>query len=164
MNYDISNFPLDIVLNLLSIIILFVLLKVLLYKPAKKILDARKERIAKEKADAENAVNEALSMKEEYEKTLTNAESLAAAEADRILAEARRKANEIVNEAEERAETVLSLAESKIMAERQAAKKSMERDTVALALNIAEKILERRVSDSDTINMAYKLFENADIK
>lgn len=164
MNYDISNFPLDIVLNILSIIILFVLLKLLLYKPAKKILDERKERIAKEKADAEEAMKSAVSMKEEYEKTLTNAESLASAEADKILAEARKKADEIVREAEERAQTVLSLAENKINAERQAAKKSMERDTVALALNIAERILERRISDSDTINMAHKLFDSADIK
>lgn len=163
MNYDISKLPLDLILNILSIIILFVILRLLLYKPAKKILDERKERIRKEKEDADAALKDAGDLKAKYEEKLTDAKRAASAEADRIIADAEKRAEAIVSEAESRASTVLSLAESKINAERLAAKKSMERDTVALAVNIAEKILERRINDSDTINMACRLFESADM-
>ena len=162
MNYDINNFPLDLVLNILGIVILFIVVRFLVYKTVKKYLEARRAKPDGEKEEAERLSGEAESMKKEYENKLALSESEANAEADRIISKARQEADAILTEANERAEKVLSMAQSKIIAEREAAKKASERETINMAFEIAEKVLERRVNDSDTINLAQKFFETLD--
>lgn len=160
MNYDINNFPLDLVLNILGIVIIFIIVRLLVYKPAKKFLDARRERLCAERASADAEKQRALEMKASLEERLSSSEEAAKAEARRIIDEAKTEAAGIIAEANERAEKVLSMAEAKIKAERESAKKASERETISMAFEIAEKILERRVNDSDTINMAQKLFDS----
>lgn len=160
MNYDINNFPLDLVLNILGIVIIFIIVRLLVYKPAKKFLDARRERLCAERASADAEKQRALEMKASLEEKLSSSEEAAKAEARRIIDEAKTEAAGIIAEANERAEKVLSMAEAKIKAERESAKKASERETISMAFEIAEKILERRVNDSDTINMAQKLFDS----
>lgn len=160
MNYDINNFPLDLVLNILGIVIIFIIVRLLVYKPAKKFLDARRERLSAERASADAEKQRALEMKASLEEKLSSSEEAAKAEARRIIDEAKTEAAGIIAEANERAEKVLSMAEAKIKAERESAKKASERETISMAFEIAEKILERRVNDSDTINMAQKLFDS----
>ena len=162
MNYDFSNFPLDIVLNILGIIILFIVIRLLAYKPVKKFLDERRGRIAADKEEAKGKIEEAEKMKAEYEEKLSSGEAEAQRRADAIIADARMRAEEIVNEASERSEKVLAMAEAKIKADREASKKERERETLQMAFEIAEKVLERRVNDSDTINMAQQLFDELD--
>ena len=48
----ISDAVKDLIINIINIIVLFVIVRGLAYKPVKKFLDARKERIAKELSDA----------------------------------------------------------------------------------------------------------------
>lgn len=160
MNYDINNFPLDLVLNILGIVIIFIIVRLLVYKPAKKFLDARRERLNAERASADAEKQRALEMKASLEEKLSSSEEAAKAEARCIIDEAKTEAAGIIAEANERAEKVLSMAEAKIKAERESAKKASERETISMAFEIAEKILERRVNDSDTINMAQKLFDS----
>ena len=45
MNYDFSNIPTDLILNILNIVILFVIVRFIVYKPVKKFIDGRKERV-----------------------------------------------------------------------------------------------------------------------
>lgn len=164
MNYDISNFPLDIVLNILGIVIIFLLVRLLAYKPVKKFLDARRARLDKEKEDSAKTVAEAEAMRDKYAAVLADAEKNAEAEAKRIIDAANERAGIIISEANERADKVLSLAETKILSEREAALGNIEKESVTMALDIAEKILERRVTDSDTINMAHKFFRELSSK
>lgn len=156
-----SQFPLDLALNILSVLIMVVLVRLLAYKPVRSFLDKRKEKIDKTKEEAERALENAHRSEEEYEAALADAESAAEKRAAEVIAEAKKKAEAIVSEANERADKVLSLAEAKIKADREAALEGIEKETVSLALEIAEKILERRVTDSDTINMAQKFFKES---
>ena len=55
----ISDAVKDLIINIIDIIILFVIVRALAYKPVKKFLDARKERIAKELSDAAALKSEA---------------------------------------------------------------------------------------------------------
>ena len=52
MNYDFSNFPIDLILNILNIVILFVIVRFLVYKPVKKFMDARTARVTAAAEDA----------------------------------------------------------------------------------------------------------------
>lgn len=159
MNYDISNLPIDMILNLLGIAIIAVLVRLLAYKPVKKFLDARRDRIEGEKTSAVDTKAEAEEMKAQYEALLSDAENKATAQAEVIISRANAEAEAIISEAKERAERVVSLAEEKILKERTAALGNIEKESISISLEIAEKILERRVTDSDTINMAQKLFK-----
>ncbi len=160
MNYDIKNFPLDLILNILGIIVLFVVVRLLVYKPVKKFLDARREKLDLEKEELEKEKNEASDLKAEYKNKLSKSKEDAEKTADEIIARANEEAKHIIEDANRRADTVLEMAGEKLKAEREAAKKAIEHDTLVMAFDIAEKILERKVNDSDTINMAQKLFRS----
>ena len=161
-NYDFSKFPLDIVLNVLGIIILFIVVRFLIYKPARKFLDERRSRLESEKEEAKDIMEEAERKRSEYEAKLQSSDAEAKAQADAIIEKAKEQADAIVRDANERADKVLSLAEAKMISDREASKKEREKETVEMAFEIAEKVLERRVTDSDTINMAQQLFNELD--
>ena len=51
----ISDAVKDLIINIINIIVLFVIVRGLAYKPVKRFLDARKERVSKELSDAAQA-------------------------------------------------------------------------------------------------------------
>ena len=69
----ISDAVKDLIINIINIIVLFVIVRGLAYKPVKKFLDARKERVANELSEAseakQTAEEEALKYKELIEKS-----------------------------------------------------------------------------------------------
>ena len=87
----------------LSMLVMFTFLSYLLFKPVRKLLEDRKQRVADEQESAKNDRKEAAVYKEEYEQKLKEIDK----EAQAILSEARKKAmkteNEIVAEAKEEA-------------------------------------------------------------
>ena len=86
----------------LSMLVMFTFLSYLLFKPVRKLLEDRKQRVADEQESAKNDRKEAAVYKEEYEQKLKEIDK----EAQAILSEARKKAmkteNEIVAEAKRR--------------------------------------------------------------
>ena len=71
-----------------AIFVLFLLMSNLLFNPARKLLQDRQDRIAKDISDAKEDKESAAAMKAEYESKLKNIEK----EAEAILSEARQKA------------------------------------------------------------------------
>ena len=59
----------DVLISLANLTILYLLVKKFLYKPVKKMLEARQSEIDKSYLDAENAKLDAESAKESYEKS-----------------------------------------------------------------------------------------------
>ena len=115
MNYDFSNFPIDLILNILNIVILFVIVRFLVYKPVKKFMDARTARVtaAAEEADAKAKAADALSEQlkaqlagaaNDADRIRNEAAAAAKVQADNVLKEAGEQADRIVSEAKERAE------------------------------------------------------------
>ena len=83
-------------------LVMFTFLSYLLFKPLRKLLEDRKQRVADEQESAKNDRKEAAVYKEEYEQKLKEIDK----EAQAILSEARKKAmkteNEIVAEAKKK--------------------------------------------------------------
>ena len=78
----------DLLINIVSIIVLYLVVKKLAYNPVKKFLDARTERVEAEKAEASKNLSEATEMKEKYDELLKdseNAKADAIKEGDRVL-------------------------------------------------------------------------------
>jgi F-type H+-transporting ATPase subunit b len=96
----------DLLINIVSIIVLYLVVKKLAYNPVKKFLVARTERIEAEKAEVSKTLSEATEMKEKYDELLKDCEN---AKADAIKEELKTAvANEIA--AKQNAKSPASLA------------------------------------------------------
>lgn len=155
----ISDAVKDLIINIINIIILFVIVRGLAYKPVKKFLDARKERVAKELSDTaaakQNAEEEALKYKELTEKSkaegteiINEAERTAKQSAAEIIASAKQSAAEITEKARENAKR-----------EREVQVASMKDEIAELAFDISRQVLSREVTDEDNMRIADSFFE-----
>ena len=155
----ISDAVKDLIINIINIIILFVIVRGLAYKPVKKFLDARKERVAKELSDAaaakQTAEEEALKYKELTEKSkaegteiINEAERTAKQSAAEIIASAKQSAAEITEKARENAKR-----------EREAQVASMKDEIAEIAFDISRQVLSREVTDEDNMRIADSFFE-----
>ena len=162
MNYDFSNFPIDLILNILNIVILFVIVRFLVYKPVKKFMDARTARVTAAAEDAGAKAKAAEELSEQLRAQLADA----ANDADRIrneaAAAAKAQADNVLKEAGEQADRIVSEAKERAEAEREEVLSSLRSDIASSAEAIAGKILERKVSDEDTKRIAEEFFREAE--
>lgn len=145
----ISEVAKDLIINIVNIIVLFLIIKALVYKPVKKFLDDRTAR-----------VEAAAARVKEQQAQVENS----ASEGERIIAEAQTQADGIVAEAEqkarEKAERITAMAQAEIAEQKNKALadikeerdefiESAREDIAGLAVGISEKILCREVSETD---------------
>lgn len=64
---DFSKIPFDLVINILNIVVIFPIVRLLAYKPIRKFLDARRQKLDDEKTANEKIKAEAEEKKAEYE-------------------------------------------------------------------------------------------------
>lgn len=157
---DLSKIPMDIILNFINIILLFVIVRSLLYKPVKKFLDQRAQKTADAINNANQAKEEAQNLKNDYEKLLENCES----EVKELIKEgeikAAQKAAVIIENAQKQAEEIISEARKQIAEERREAQEDIKKEIVRTSLIISEKVLEREIKDADVRKIAEDYFIN----
>ena len=85
---NLSSIPIDIVLNLLNIVLLFLLVRTLVYKPVRRFMDARTERVNAAAAEAAEKAADADARKAQYDEKLAAAQQ----ECDALLHDARQNA------------------------------------------------------------------------
>ena len=78
----------NLVFTIVNIVVLYICMRLFLFKPVNKILKQRQDAVQKQFDDAKEAQDKAEALKQEYEASLTNAK----AESDRIMEEAKKKA------------------------------------------------------------------------
>ena len=113
----------------LSMLVMFTFLSYLLFKPVRKLLEDRKQRVADEQESAKNDRKEAAVYKEEYEQKLKEIDK----EAQVILSEARKKAMKTENE---------------IVAERKRALDDMKQEMISIASAMAGKVVAASIDTS----------------
>ena len=148
----------DLAINLLNIVILFLITKALLYKPVKKYLDARKEKLEQEKAEAAAAQQAAEEVRQTYEAKLSDADAAAAALIAEKRGEAQKTAGEIVSAAEADAARIREKAQLDAAAAREEALESAKAEIMESAIGISEKILRREVTDRDDRRLVEDFF------
>ena len=126
----------------LSMLVMVTFLSYLLFKPVRKLLEDRKQRVADEQESAKN------DRKEEYEQKLKEIDK----EAQAILSEARKKAmkteNEIVAEAKEEAARIITRANNEIELERKRALDDMKQEMISIASAMAGKVVAASIDTS----------------
>ncbi len=139
----------DAVVLMLAVGFLFFFLSYVLWNPARKLLEKRKEKIANELKTAEEKMNKADSLKEEYEAKLTNADK----DVEEILSEGRKKAlareNQIVAEANEEAKRIRERAEREIELEKSKAKDDLKQEIISVANVMAGKFVKNSLNDAE---------------
>lgn len=150
--------PSDILLHIVNIVILFLLLRAILFKPVTKFLSARSERIKGELQDAETKQTEATTLKQTYEQHMKTYEE----EGRNIIRDSQIKANQeaqaIIKDAHSQAESIVAEAQTRIAQEKAQAIAEARTEVALLATEIAARILKREVSVADNKAVADDFF------
>ena len=139
----------DVLISLANLTILYLLVKKFLYKPVKKMLEARQNEIDKNYLDSENAKLDAENAKKSYEEKLLDAKK----ESDSLIQSAVNAAHyreeEIISEAKKEADGIISRAKTNAELELKKAEQGMKEEIVKVGTLLAEKMLEREISEND---------------
>ena len=138
-----------IVISLANLVILFLILKKLLFKPVKKIVDKRQKELEAEYCKAEKTQAEADAIKAEWEGKMATAE----AEADKIISDAVERAdsrNEVMlYESREKADQIIRKAKADIERERKDARETFKKEIVDVSQALSEQIIGREINMDD---------------
>ncbi len=153
------KFDLNFLWTIINLILFFVLMRFLLFKPIKKILTQRQEMIDNQFKDAENAREQADSLKSLYEAELAGVED----EKKQIITDARADAkteyDKIVNRAQSDADRIKSDARKAAEAETEKARLSVKEGIAQLAMETAAKVVGEK-SSAEIDSSIYDKFLN----
>lgn len=150
---------LEIILYIVNIIILFFFLRWLLYKPMTRFLNNRTNEIQKQIDEAAQKYSDAEQLKAKYDEMMENAQDLATQLINKSKSVADEQARQIVAEAEESADEIRVRTEKHIESQKQQAVLEMRQEVTRMAIQIAEKVLQREVSYEDNKNVINEFFE-----
>ena len=138
-----------LVAQLINYGILFTALSVLLYKPILKLLDERREKIAKSMEDAKRIDQKLKEIEKEREAMMRELDQKSSA----LLAEAKKQAEgaraEMVAAAKSEADAILERSRKQLEDERRRMVSDLEKTVARVGVELAGKILQREFSPDD---------------
>ncbi len=148
-----------------NFIILVVILALVLYKPVKKMLKNKRESLDKVYDENEKLKAESEKLHEEYEKKEQALQTESARISADVAENAQARADEIVEQAQEQAKAIVDAAKKEALCQKEQLKTEYRDDVNELAVNIAQKLLERELSEKDNsqlIEQALSEWEESD--
>ena len=140
----------NLVFTIVNIVVLYICMRLFLFKPVNKILKQRQDAVQKQFDDAKEAQDKAEALKQEYEASLTNAR----AESDRMMEEAKKKADaeyeRVLKNADEEAAAKMQQAEEAIKVEKEKSMLKMQDEIKDLVVSVASKVVGDQVSAEDS--------------
>jgi len=150
----------QIVASLLNLLILFLIIKKFLYKPVKAMLEKRQAEIEKQYTDAEDAKEQALLNKKNYEEILAGAQDKADSLISSAVNMASAREQEILDDAKRKADGILRKAESDAQLELKKAEESIKQEIIGVSTVLTEKLLEREIKADDHQKLIDSFIEN----
>ena len=151
--------PWDAIWTAVNLLILYLILRKVLFKRVATFMDKRAEGISNELAAAEQKLFEATALKERYELMMEAAEDKAAA----ILAAAKVKAEEdaqkILRDARHSAENIIERATVESDQQKKGIVKAAMDQIVDIALSLSSKVLKKNLNDKTNAEYIQKLFD-----
>lgn len=139
----------QILISLINLFLLFLIIKKFLFKPVKNMLEQRQKELDEQYEAAENAELQANENRRVWEEKLSEAD----AQADTILQSATENAkyrgDKMIAEAKERADGIIRVAQNEAELERQKATDGIKREIVEVSGALTEKMLEREINTED---------------
>ncbi|MBO4492936.1 MAG: F0F1 ATP synthase subunit B [Ruminococcus sp.] len=147
-----------------NVLILFVLLRIFLFKPLNKIRDDRTRTIQDNLDSAEKAKEEAEELRQQYENSISDAK----AKANQIIMKAHEDAeNErtaIIRKSQEEAEKIVADADKTIENERKRVLRQAQSEIADLAIEAASKIIGENVDDEKNRRLVDKFLSEEECK
>ena len=131
------TFNISILYNVINILVLFVLLKIFLFKPVTEIMEKRKAMIQQDLDDAKKAKDDEEQMKGEYEDTLNTAKNQAADIVKDAKTRAEVEYNSIIEQGNKDAAAIMANADKTIAQEKERAIKQSKAEMADLAISMA---------------------------
>ena len=135
----------DSCLTIIAIFVLFLALSYFLFNPARKLLNSRKEKIQDELETAKKDMEDARSLKAQYESKLQDIDK----EAESILSDARKRAlnneNQIIAQAKEEAAAILARARTEAELEKQKMSDDVKKEMIVIASLMAGKVVSASI-------------------
>ncbi len=135
--------------NLINFLIIVWLLKRYAFKPIKKILTERENKIKKGLEDAEKSATELQLSKQTSEKILLNARN----EANEIIARVNKESEQIIAEgsktADKKTKEIVNRSKQIIEQEKQKMLTEIKNEVVDLVINVSEKIIKQKTEQKE---------------
>jgi F-type H+-transporting ATPase subunit b len=151
MKFNIWTF----IFQLINFVVLLLILRKVLYRPVKEIMEKRRAAVRKTLADAERTKQEAASLKAEYEHKKIEMDKLREAARDKAEEEAEAQRKEILRKAEEEAKVIFQKEKARLDFERKKTESGMKKVMADMGLSFAASIL----SDLSDINLHNRILE-----
>lgn len=139
----------SILISLCNLLILYFILKKLLFKPVKKIMAERKAAVDSIYDDANSQKAIAEESRLLYEEKLEKADDEAVAIVENARKKARITEEEILDEARKKAADTMRRADESIELERRQTVNELKGEISSLSVDIAEKIVGREINEED---------------
>ena len=147
----------ELLFQIINTVILFLVLKKLLFKPVLNIIEKRENMIQDDLATGVKAKNEGIALKKEYEEKV----SLAKEEGKEIIKQATSRAEEKSNQiiADAQAEASSSKATKEIAQQKEQAIAEIRNDISDIAILAASKVLEEDIDKSKHEDLIQKFIK-----
>ncbi len=151
-----------IIASLANLLILTWIIKRFLFKPVKKMVDARRAAIDDDYAQAKAAREAAEETRQKYDEAMAAAKMTG----EQIIADANRTAEfrsgEIIAEARERASEIRRQAETDAVLERKKAEDEMKHEIADVSARLTGKLLQREINEEDHRNLIDSFLSDLD--
>ena len=137
----------QILTTVIGFLLVVWVLKKYAWGPILDLLDARREKIRSDFADAEKALGEAEDLKGEFETKLSDIKVIERERVQEAVKRGEYIAEGIIGEARSQADATRNKAESDINIEAEKAQLALRDTVVAMALGAAEKVIQERLDD-----------------
>jgi F-type H+-transporting ATPase subunit b len=139
----------SLIIQVINFLILLVVLYKFVYKPLLGTLESRSAAIKQQLAEAQAARESAQRQLAEFEAKLTASQAEAQAVRDRALREAAELRERLTAEARREASHLVESARAEIEQDVRRARADLRREVAGLAVNIAERLIQRNVQAED---------------
>lgn len=134
-------YPIDIAIHLVNILVLYLLLRVLIWKPVRKFMVDRENRIQAQLDNAAQLKEAAEKTKQDYDQRMAEVQ----AACEELLAEGRKQAQaagqQYVDDAKAEAQHILDQARADAKEEKQRALDDAKSELASLAVDLARRVL-----------------------
>ncbi len=147
------------VASMVNFLLLATLLTFFLYRPVRRFMADRQERIGQALEEAARDRAESARARREYEARLAQANQEAMSVIEDATVQAEKAAAELLDQARKEARNLLDQAAAEAKRERAAAFEAMRDQVVDLAISIAGKVAERHIGSSDDEAIVRRLIQ-----
>jgi F-type H+-transporting ATPase subunit b len=151
-------------INFLALIVLFVALYFIAYKPVKKLVDARKDYIERNLRDSEKAKAISERKAAEGDEVIAKAKTDAVTIIAKAKTDASGSALAIVSAAEKEAQERQKAADEAIKQEEEKSRRAVHDEIVSVALEASRQVLGREVKDADNDKLIHDFADSLDQK